>query len=182
MTERKDPYLALRIPDFRFFILMRFCITLALQIQGVVVAWQVYAITHDPFSLGLIGLIEAVPAIVVALYAGHIADNFERKGIIVIVLAILLFCSVGLLLSTTRIQNQLDSLIPIYSIIAISGFARGFLGPAMFAFMPQLVKKEIFSNAVNWNTNFWQAAAVAGPAIGGVIYGALGVELTYLID
>ena len=182
MTIKQDPYLALRIPDFRYFIGMRFFITLALQIQGVVVAWQVYELTKDPLSLGLIGLTEAIPAITVALFAGHVADNFPRKRIIIITLLTLFLCSLGLLFFSWVGSKEPLVLFPIYSIIAISGFARGFLGPAMFALMPQLVKKENFSNAVTWNTTFWQTAAVAGPAAGGLIFGSAGLVFTYTID
>jgi MFS family permease len=182
MTIKPDPYLALRIPDFRFFVGMRFFITLALQIQGVVVAWQVYALTHDPFSLGLIGLAEAIPAIVVALYAGHVADNFERKKVILVSLFTLLCCSIGLLLITFQSEGGLAVLLPIYVIIGLTGFARGFLGPAIFALMPQLIKKEDFSNAVTWNSTFWQTAAVVGPAAGGLIFGSLGLITTYSIN
>jgi len=182
MTIKPDPYLALRIPDFRFFVGMRFFITLALQIQGVVVAWQVYALTHDPFSLGLIGLAEAIPAIVVALYAGHVADNFERKKVIVVSLFTLLCCSIGLFLITFQSTGGLAVLLPIYVIIGLTGFARGFLGPAIFALMPQLIKKEDFSNAVTWNSTFWQTAAVVGPAAGGLIFGSLGLITTYSIN
>src|SRR5687767_15672560 len=94
------PYAALKIPDFRLFISARFCITLAIQIQSVVVAWQVYEITKDALSLGLIGLAEAIPSIGVSLYAGHIADVVQRRKIILACVTTLLFCSAGLLYFT----------------------------------------------------------------------------------
>src|SRR5687768_14506908 len=97
MSVRPDPYAALRIPDFRFFVAARFCITLAIQIQSIVVAYQVYEITNDELSLGLIGLAEALPSIGVSLYAGHVADIMSRKRIILCCIATLVFCSVSLL-------------------------------------------------------------------------------------
>ena len=94
MTELKpNPYAALQVRDFRLFILSRLFITLAIQIQGVVVGWQIYEITKDPLSLGLIGLAEAIPAITVSLYAGHLADIAERKKIILLCVILLAFCS-----------------------------------------------------------------------------------------
>src|SRR6185295_14117611 len=98
-----SPYAALRIRDFRLFISARFCVTLAIQMQAVVVGWQVYEITKDPLSLGLIGLAEALPSIAVSLYAGHLADIIQRKQIIIITLGTLFLCSLALLLFTVDI-------------------------------------------------------------------------------
>src|SRR5215203_6834327 len=96
----QSPYAALKIKEFRLFILARVCITIAIQIQGVVVGWQVYEITKDPLSLGLIGLAEALPSIAVSLYAGHVADVVQRKKIILFCVATLLICSCALLAFT----------------------------------------------------------------------------------
>src|SRR6478736_4358846 len=99
---KSNPYAALQIRDFRQFIFARLCITLAIQIQATVVGWQIYEITKDPLSLGLIGLAEAIPAISVSLYAGHIADIIDRKKIILSAIFILLICSTALLLFTSQ--------------------------------------------------------------------------------
>ena len=93
------PYAVLKIKDFRYFILARLCITLAVMIQAVVVGWQVYEITRDPLSLGLIGLSEALPAITVSLYAGHLADIIQRKKIIILCVITLAFCSAALIMN-----------------------------------------------------------------------------------
>src|SRR5256885_16257589 len=98
-----NPYAAIQVRDFRLFILSKLFITLAVMIQAVVVGWQVYEITKDPLSLGLIGLAEAIPAIVVSLYAGHLADVVERKRIILICVITLVFCSTALLFFTMNI-------------------------------------------------------------------------------
>jgi len=181
---KHDPYAALRIPEFRLFIIGRLFAILALQIQGVIVGWQVYEITKDPLSLGLIGLCEFIPFIVVALFAGHIADIAPRKKIIVICLWVLVICG-GLLfyitsdLSGGKLQNNVTA---IYCIIFITGLARGFIGPAIFAFMPQIVEdKNLYSNAISWNTSIWQAASVVGPAIGGIILRYVGLQNVYAI-
>jgi MFS family permease len=178
------PYAALKIPDFRLFIIARFCVTLAIQIQSVIVAWQVYEITKDPLSLGLIGLAEAIPSIGVSLYAGHVADVMQRKKIILFCVLTLLFCSVSLLLFTVKPGASLleHGVFPVYAVIFISGVARGFLSPALFSFMPQLVPRELYTNAVTWNSTLWETAAISGLAMGGLIYGLFGITTAYSVD
>jgi MFS family permease len=182
-----DAYASLRIKDFRLFIFARLCITLAIQIQATVVGWQVYDITNDPLSLGLIGLSEAIPAIAVSLYAGHVADIMERKKIILITISILLFCSLALLIFTTRPDQFFSTYgaLPIYIVIFISGIARGFLSPANFAFMPQLVPRNLYTNAIVLNSTFWEAAAIGGPMIASIIlyfFKTSGITVSYIAD
>ncbi|WP_162053665.1 MFS transporter [Pontibacter pamirensis] len=182
---KHDPYAVLRLSEFRLYIVARLCITLAMQIQAVIVGWQMYDIAQDPLSLGLIGLAEAIPSIVVSLYAGYIADTVSRKKIIMVVVTALLFCSAALLYFTLDISNVLAryGTLPIYLVIFISGIARGFMGPAVFSFMPQLVaNKQLYGNAITWSSTTWQAASLAGPAAGGLIYGFAGVTAAYTTD
>ena len=184
MSNPSGPYAALKIPDFRLFIVARFCVTLAIQIQAVVVAWQVYEITKDPLSLGLIGLAEAIPSIGVSLYAGHVADSVQRKKIIVICISTLVICSLALLFFTIDPGEFFLSygMAPIYSTIFLSGIARGFITPALFSYMPQLVPRALYSNAVTWNSTLWETAKISGPALGGFIYGFWGVTPAYAVD
>lgn len=184
MSIPTGPYAALKIPDYRLFVSQRFCVTLAIQIQAVVVAWQIYEITHDPLSLGFIGLAEAVPSIGVSLYAGHIADIVQRKKIIISCICTLLLCSIALLFFTLDSGHFLLTygVIPIYSVIFISGIARGFLSPAVFAYMPQLVPRELYPNAITWNSTLWETASIGGPAIGGFLYGFFGIRASYAAD
>ena len=179
-----SPYAAMKIRDFRRFVSARFCITLAIQIQAVVVGWQVYEITHDPLSLGLIGLAEAVPSTGVSLYAGHIADILSRKRIIFVTAATLVFCSASLLLLTIDVHTILVDygVLPIYTVIFISGIARGFITPAVFSFMPQLIPRELYQNAITWNSTLWEMASIGGPPIGGLIYGFFGITAAYAVD
>jgi MFS family permease len=179
-----QPYAALYVRDFRLFVATRFFTTLAINLQAVVVGWQVYSITHDPLSLGLIGLAEALPSIAVSLYAGHVADVVARKKIIVVCIFTLLLCSLALWLMSWNDASWLvqHGVLPVYATIFISGIARGFLTPANFAFMPQLVNKDVFRNAITWNSSFWQTALIAGPALGGLIYGFYDVQTAYAAD
>ena len=179
-----NPYAAVRVRDFQLFILSRLFITLALMIQAVVVGWQVYEITKDPLSLGLIGLAEAIPAIAVSLYAGHLADIVERKKIILVCVITLVCCSLALLFFTMNAGTfvLLHGPQPIYTVIFVSGLARGFLSPANFSFMPQLIDREAYQNAITWNSTVWEGAAVVGPMIGGLVYGFYGITAAYSVD
>ncbi len=179
-----NPYAALQVRDFRFFVFARLFITLAIMIQAVVVGWQVYEITKDALSLGLIGLAEAIPAITVSLYAGHLADVVERKKIIVICVATLVICSMALLYFTTHIGAFVlaNGALPIYTVIFVSGIARGFLSPASFSFMPQLISRDLYQNAIVWNSTLWEGASVGGPIIGGLVYGFFDITAAYSVD
>lgn len=179
-----NPYAALQVRDFRFFVSARLFITLAIMIQAVVVGWQVYEITNDALSLGLIGLAEAIPAITVSLYAGHLADVVERKQIIVVCVGTLVICSAALLYFTTNTGVFIleNGAVPIYTVIFVSGIARGFLSPASFSFMPQLISRDLYQNAIVWNSTLWEGASVGGPIIGGLVYGFFDITAAYSVD
>lgn len=187
MSEVTGPYASLKIPEFRNFVCARVCVTLAIQIQATIVGWQMFEITHSKLSVGLIGLAEAIPAIAVSLYAGHVVDTVARKKIILAAVGVLVFCSISLLSFTLAPGEFFLSFgpLPIYSIIFLSGLARGFLSPANFSFMPQLVPRALYANAVTLNSTFWQASSVAGPLLAGLI-GFLFVQesimLSYAVD
>lgn len=190
-----DPYAALRLPDFRRYVSARALFSVATQIQGVVVSWQIFNLTKDPLALGLIGLAEAIPSITVSLYAGHVADSFRRKRIIVPAVLVLFMCAITLFWLSRPLQAavldqgrlHLDALNatvvwPLYLVIFVSGIARGFLSPALFAFMPQLLPdRSHLPNAITWNSTTWQASAVLGPAIGGLLL-HLGIDFAYGVD
>ncbi|MCY7362088.1 MAG: MFS transporter, partial [Ignavibacteria bacterium] len=135
--EKPDPYSALRFWEFRNFTVARLCITIASQMQAVIVGWQIYEITKDPLSLGLIGLAEAIPSISVLLFAGHLTDISSRKKIVLSSVFLMTFCSIMLLLITSD-SNQIlttNKLVLIYSAIFLSGIGRGFSAPSFFAFV-----------------------------------------------
>ncbi|HSI89511.1 MAG TPA: MFS transporter [Adhaeribacter sp.] len=185
LPEKHDPYAALKIPEFRLYVSARLCITIALQIQAVVVGWQIYQITKDPLSLGLIGLAEALPSIVVSLFAGYIADSYNRKAIVINAVAVLVFCSGALWFFTLDPGAFIleRGVVSIYAVIFLSGIARGFMGPAIFSFMPQLLPdRKYYANAITWSSTTWQAASVAGPAIGGLVFAFFGISAAYALD
>lgn len=177
-------YAAIGVRDFRLFTLSRLFVTLAIHLQGVVVGWQIYVLTNDPLALGLIGLAEAIPSVTVALYAGHVADITDRKIIIQSCESALCLCSAALLFFTLPIGEGIlrHGVWPIYTIIFISGVARGFYSPAAFSFMPQLISRNLYQNAISWNTVVWQCAAVCGPMLGGLLYGFFNITVAYAAD
>ena len=188
-----DPYAALRLPEFRRLVSARVLFTVASQIQGVVVGWQIYELTNNPLALGLIGLAEAIPSITVSLYAGHVADSVPRKRIIVPAVLVLFLCSLSLYLLTKPTGMALFAgrevlalplyVMMLYVVLFVSGIARGFLGPALFSFMPQLLPdRQLLANAVTWSSTSWQTAAVLGPAIGGLLFAKKGTGFAYGVD
>src|SRR6476661_7519475 len=134
MADRHDPYVSLRNPNFLWYVASLVVFTLGTQIQATVVAWQVYALTKDPLSLGLVGLAEAVPFIGAALYAGHVADTHDRKALSLVALAVQLACGAALLVLTVYSNRLLaGTVFPIYAVVCVSGLARSFLQPARTA-------------------------------------------------
>jgi MFS family permease len=183
MAERHDPYVSLRNPNFLWYVASLVALTLGTQIQATVVAWQVYAITKDPLSLGLVGLAEALPFITAALYAGHIADRHDRKLLALIALAVQLGCGVALLLLTVYARHLLSAtILPIFVVVGVSGLARSLLQPARTALGAEIVPRDTYTNAITWRSSLWQFAAVLGPAAGGIIYGFSGARLAYMVE
>jgi MFS family permease len=180
---RHDPYAALRHRDFRWYILSLFAMTAASQLQAVVVGWQVYSITHDPLSLGLIGLAEALPFIAVALPGGYLADRMNRRTLSVMALMVSAGCSLGLLVlsASPALLNQ-AGVRAIYAIIFVSGIARGILQPARQAMSAEIIPRALYENAIAWRSSTWQTAAVIGPAVGGLLYGFAGPVAAYSVD
>jgi MFS family permease len=183
MAERHDPYVSLRNPNFLWYVASLVAMTLGTMIQATVVAWQVYALTKDPLSLGLVGLAEALPFIGAALYAGHIADRHDRKILSLIALTIQFGCGVALLVLTIYSRQLLNgTVLPIFGVVSVSGLARSFLQPARTALGAEIVPRETYTNAITWRSSLWQFAAVLGPAAGGVLYGFSGPRLAYIVE
>jgi MFS family permease len=174
-----DPYAALRVADFRRFVTCLLVQTLATMIQGVVVGWQVYQITHDPLALGLIGLAEALPFIAVALPAGQVADRFDRRRVCLAALLVLGACAGSLCWMTTAGVLNPATVWAVYAVIFVSGIARSFLQPTRTALSADLVPRDLYLNAITWRSSTWQFAAVAGPAAGGLLLGFAGEAVSY---
>jgi MFS family permease len=139
--------------------------------QAVAVAWQIFGITHRPLDLGLAGLAQFLPGVILFLVAGHAADRFPRQRILQTCFAAFSLCSLLLLGFAMR---GLSSVYPVYAVLLLNGVVRAFNGPASQAFLPLLVTEEHFPNAVAWGSSVFQAAIAVGPMIGGLLYGLAG--------
>jgi MFS family permease len=170
-----DSLQVLKIRDFRYFLASRFFATLATQMQALIVSWQIYQMTRDPLSLGLIGLIEAIVFIAFSFWAGHFADRREKRGIILVAQTLLLFCGIGLLL----LSRSGGTVKAIYGVIALTGLARSFLWPASFSYSELTVPRAIYSRAAAWNSTGWEVGSILGPAIGGFLYAWKGPVMAY---
>jgi|UniRef100_UPI00404A05CE MFS family permease len=182
---KTDPYIAMRFPEFRSYIVMRFLFTFAYQVQAVVIGWHIYQLTKDPLSLGLIGLAEAIPAIMVTLYGGYIADKSDKKKLLIWIIGSMLCCSAALTVITTddvlRLIGQTPVIIIIYVMIFFIGITRGFYSPTSFALMAQIIPKEHYANSSTWNSGSWQIASIMGPAVGGLLYAFSGITACFVV-
>jgi len=168
VTGEKNPArAAFRYPNFRYHMIARFLTTSSSEMQAVAVAWQVYALTHRPLDLGLVGLAQFLPGIFLFLLAGHTADRVPRKHILQCCYAAFSVCSLLLLALTV---HGLASMTPVYLALLFNGAIRAFNGPASQAFLPLIVPEEDFPNAVAWSSSTFQASTILGPVAGGVIY------------
>lgn len=177
---KNDPYEALRFREFKFFLLMRFALVFAWSMQFVIIEWEVYSITKDPLSLGIIGLMEIIPAISMALFAGHITDQSEKKRLLAKCLIAFSGISLGLFLITmpdiTKNYAPKTILYCIYVFVFFGGLIRAFITPSVFSLLGQLIPKKVYPNASTWSSSVWQIAAVTGPALSGIAIRYLGVH------
>jgi MFS family permease len=164
-----DGRVAFTYPAFVFYEFARFFVVASLEMQSVAVGWQVYEITHRAFDLGLVGLCQFSPGILLFLVSGHVADRFNRRNLLVLCYAGFATCS-GLLLFAA--QRGGHAVGPIYVVLVLLGVVRSFNGPVSRALLPQLVPEEHFPSAVAWNATAFQAATILGPSIGGLVYAA----------
>lgn len=177
---KKDPYAALRYKEFNTFLLLRFAMVFAWSMQFIVIEWQVYSITKDPLSLGIIGLMEVIPALSMALFAGHIVDQKEKKGLLVKCILAFSVISFGLFLLTWPVivddYSLRTILYSIYFLVFLGGLVRAFLGPTIFSLLSLLVPKKVYPNAATWSSSVWQIANVMGPAFAGFSITLIGVH------
>lgn len=179
-----DPFASLRIPDFLYFILNSFFITVTLLIQEVIIGYELYKITRDPLALGLVGLAEAIPFIALSLFGGHLADRRDKKRILQVSLVVIMLGSVILYVAfrpeAVRQFSQTSRLAVIYGVLMLIGTARGFYSPASSSLKPFLVPRELYANSSTWSSSFWQAGAIVGPGVAGLLYAIIGFENTLL--
>ena len=176
-----DPYAVFRIASFRWFVVSLLAMVMAAQVQLVVVGWEIYQLTQDALSLGLLGLSEVVPYLAVALYAGHVVDRRNRKTISLISLTVLLGAALALFIMA-MVQPVPTRAWPFYIVFGACGLARSFLQVARSALIAEVVPRELFVNAATWRSSTWQGGTVAGPALGGLMFAAFGPRWTLGIN
>jgi MFS family permease len=175
-----DPYAALRYKEFNTFLLLRFAMVFAWSMQFIVIEWQVYSLTKNPLSLGIIGLMEIIPAVAMALFAGHIVDQKEKKGLLFKCILGFSVISFGLFLLTwpTIVSGYSTKAIlyGIYFMVFLGGIVRSFLGPTIFSLLSLIVPKKVYPNAATWSSSVWQIGSVLGPAVAGFSITLIGVH------
>jgi len=159
---------AFRYPNFRYYLGYRVVSVLASEMQAVAVGWQVYDLTRRPLDLGLVGLAQFLPGILLFLVAGHAADRIPRRSILLACLGGFSAASLLLMLFTL---GRVREVYPIYLILLLNGTARAFSQPAAQALLPTLVDEKHFPNSVAWSSSTFRTATILGPIAGGLLYG-----------
>ena len=184
MNATQDAFAALRYRDFSIVTLNQFCLTLAILIQEIIVAYSLYKITKDPLTLGLIGLAEAIPFIALSLWGGYFADRFNKQTI----MKICLFFAIPLPLVLWGLFHayglkhiELSTLSwGVYAVIFGLGTIRGFYNPSATSLKPFLIPREIYANGATWTTIGWQSGVIIGPMLGGLMLAFLGRETSFI--
>lgn len=161
-------FAAFAYPAFSRYWAARFCSTFAVQIVSVAVGWQIYDLTRDPMDLGIIGLVQFLPLLLLVLVTGSVADRYGRRRVMGIAVSLECICAAAILYFSSR---GLTSPVPIFIALTGMGIARAFFGPASQSLVVNLVPLNVFANAVSWNASAWQVSSIVGPVAGGLLYG-----------
>lgn len=178
--QKNDPFVSIKINEFRNLMTGRFLFVMALRMMSTSLGWWMYELTHDPFSIGLLGLSEIIPALSFALYAGHVIDLSEKRKLLLKSIFLYLCCaSLLLFLSGKFINRHLDNhwiALCIYSVIFCNGIIRAFAGPSFSVLLAYIVPKEVLQNATTWSQSTWLSASVSGHAVGGFLIALFGIS------
>jgi MFS family permease len=184
MAIKQDPFSSVRNKEYRHLLLGRFSFIMALRMMSTLIGWWIYLLTNDPFAIGLVGLSEVIPALSLALYAGHVIDQSEKRKLLLRGMFCYLLAALALVfLSTTytlsHLTNHSTSII-IYCIIFCTGIFRAFAGPVHGAMIAYIVTREELQNATTWSQGTFLSASVTGHAIGGFLIAVAGITGTLL--
>jgi MFS family permease len=176
---RHDPYAALRFFDFRLLLAGRFITSFGNEMVSFAIAWELWLRTHSAFALGLVGLVQVFPVILLSLPAGHVADQYNRRRIVLITQLSFGLCTLGL----TYLSYTQGALALVYLCLFGMGVARAFNDPASSTLVPETVPSHLFSSAATWNSSTWHIASILGPAVAGLIVAFAGnVTFIYAFD
>ena len=178
-TIKQDPYGALRQRDFRLLIVGRFISSLGGQMLFFAISWEMWLRTRDAFVLGLVGLVQVIPIILISLPAGHVADQFNRRRIVLLTQLVFAICS----LSLAAVSTFQWPLVWVFVILFVFGLARAFNETASSTLLPESVPPHLFGNAATWSSSAWQTASIVGPALAGGVIAMVGqVTWIYIAD
>ena len=181
---KNDPFAAVRILEFRNLLMGRFIFIMGLRMMATLVGWWIYLLTNDPFAIGLIGLSEVVPAVSLALYAGHVIDQSEKRnlllrGVILYVLAATTLVFLSGHFFASHFSNHWIA-VGIYFVIFCTGIIRAFTGPVFSAMIAHIVPRNNLQNATTWSQGTWLSASVTGHATGGFLIAGVGITGTLI--
>ena len=178
IVQKKDPFGALKISEFRNLMIGRFLFIMGLRMMGTLVGWWIYELTNEPFAIGLIGLAEVIPAVSLALYAGHVIDVSEKRKLLLKGVALYWICAIALLVLSSKIGtgafNNLQIAIGIYFVIFCTGIIRSFTGPSFGTLVGEIMPKDLLQNATTWSQGIWLSASVLGHAMVGFFIAGFG--------
>jgi MFS family permease len=183
-NDQSSPFVSVRIKEFRLYIIQRFFFIMAMRMIGTVVGWKMYEITRNPLAIAFIGLSEAIPAISLALYSGHVVDKSDKRTLLF--RTILLYFTSSAALMFITLHNTEVSMgknfvqYALYIVIFCTGIIRAFSGPATSSILAQLVPKSILPNAVTWSSSTWLSASVLGHASAGFLVAYVGYTGTFI--
>lgn len=170
-----DAYISFRLRDYRFLLAGSFLSNFGLQMVSVAVSWDLYTHTHSPLVLGNVGLVQVAPFLLFSLFAGHIADRYDRRAIMALTQGLNLLASVLLLFARGSVPL-------IYTCLMLTALARTFQWPSRGALMSQIVPLELIGNAITWNSSAMEIANVSGPALAGLLLASTGSRTVYFLQ
>ena len=181
---KNNPFASVKLLEFRHLLMGRFVLIMGLRMMATLVGWWIYLLTNDPFAIGLIGLSEVVPAVSLALYAGHVIDQSEKKwlllkGIILYVTAAIILVFISGSYAASHLSNHWIA-ICIYLVIFCTGIVRAFTGPVFSAMIAHIVPRNDLQNATTWSQGTWLSASVTGHAVGGFLIAGIGITGTLI--
>ncbi|HEY8690882.1 MAG TPA: MFS transporter [Chitinophagaceae bacterium] len=184
MIIKHDPFASIKIAEYRNLMAGRFTFIMGLRMMSTVVGWWVYNLTNDPFAIGLIGLSEVIPAVTMALYAGHIIDLSEKRkllltGVVLYLSAVLILLFLSTHFTSDHLSNHWIA-ICIYITVFFTGVVRSFTGPTFSVLIAYIVPKHTLQNATTWNQGTWLSASVTGHAVGGFLIAGFGITGTFI--
>ncbi|MCH2033640.1 MAG: MFS transporter [Tenacibaculum sp.] len=180
-----DPYASLRYKEFSIFLLVRFALVFGWSMQFLILEYEVYELTNSKLAIGIIGLMEVIPAVSMALFAGHIVDQKEKRNLLALCIGLFSLISLGLyFLTSPDFVGDWSSnsvLYSIYALVFFGGILRSFFGPTIFSLVALIVPKKLYTNAATWNSSTWQLAKILGVSTGGFFIGWFGVDSSLLV-